>query len=109
MALTRDAILASDDFGALQAVDMPEWGGAVYLRPISGKEWLDVMQHIGQPEFAPQLLVRCVCDEAGKPLFTVADVEALGKKAWKPFQRLSVAAFKLNGFSEDASDELKNE
>ena len=37
MGLTRSEILAARDLGTV-AVDVPEWGGTVHLRPLTGSE-----------------------------------------------------------------------
>ena len=99
--LTRDAILAADDYHR-EYVDMPEWGGGVYVQMITAKAGLEMVGHSeddGQNQAVMnvgRLLVMAVVDEAGRPLFTVEDIPALMEKPRTTIDRLSEAVMRLN-------------
>lgn len=115
MSLTREQILAAQDH-AIEAVEVPEWSGKTYVRMMTGCE-RDAYErsmydkaklgNLGENVRA-QLLSLTVCDEAGTLLFTAADVEALGKKAAAPIERLVRVARKLNRLEDDPETAAKN-
>lgn len=86
--LTRDQIFAAQDIPPPEKVDVPEWGGDVYIRVMTGAErnaWdLSTITITGsgkQTKVTPnlkdsraKLLVLTLCDETGKRLFTDQDV-----------------------------------
>jgi len=65
MTLTRDAILAANDT-KLVPVEIPEWGGTVYVRPMTGAErdsYDMEMVATGKPEnLRGRMAVRTICD-----------------------------------------------
>lgn len=103
MILDRAAILAAEDRQFVE-VDVPEWGGAVRLGSISAyqaqlyAEQADKLRDgtAGLSVLA-FLVAACAVDEAGGPIFTQADVEALGRKSPAVLGRLAEASNKLNG------------
>lgn len=113
MSLTREQILGAQDANA-QEVEVPEWGGSVSIRVMSGTErdsWeADVMKASEAKSFEnmrAKLLARVICDDKGDRLFPSADdVVALGNKSGVALQRLFEAATKLNAISKEAQDEL---
>lgn len=119
--LTREAILAAEDL-KMEVVPVPEWGGEVRLRVMSGTE-LDayekslvkisvkgnkIEQQPDQTNARCKLLARCICDSQGKLLFSAADIEALGRKSKDALDRLHSAAIKLNGLNRSLEDREKN-
>lgn len=118
MSLTKEAILGINDL-QLQEVEVPEWGGSVYVRGLSGAERdafeASVVEQRGKiakvnmVNLRAKLLVLTICDEKGEQLFTHADIEALGQKSAVALQRLFDIASSLSGLSaEDAEDLAKN-
>lgn len=112
MNLTRDSILSALD-SKLEAVDVPEWGGTVYIRTMSGAERdkfeveiLDAKGKVTADNIRAKLLAKCLSDEKGTRLFSDADVEALGGKSANVLERLWVKARKLNALSKEDVDEL---
>ena len=122
MPLSRNDILKASDIKT-EEVNIPEWGGSVLVRGLSGVE-----RGLYESSLAPKgvdgksvfdtvylrikmLVIVCV-DEKGHPLFTEADIEALGKKSAGPIERLFEVASRLSGLSEkDAQvieENLKN-
>lgn len=113
--LTRDTILAVDD-RTYEDVEVPEWGGTVRLRSITGAqrdayeqsliEQRGSSRRMNMRNARAKLIVLCAVDEGGRPLFTEDDVRALGRKAAKPLDRLFDACRRLAGLSEDDVDRL---
>lgn len=115
LKLTRQQILAADDHRR-EPLDVPEWGGTVYVRTLTGNE-IDRLQATMQQtngksrrqnldNFRARLAIATVCDENGGDLFQVGDVAALALKSAKPLTRVFNLAIKLNGISEDDVEEL---
>lgn len=61
-------------------------------------------------EFRERLLVACCRNEAGQPLFTLADVKQLGQSNPAITERLVAAARRLSGMTEEdtVEDDTKN-
>ena len=104
--LSREAILGADDLQR-EVVHIAEWGGDVYVRMLTGGErelfeqWAVVYRDgpVGTPtprNLRARLAVLTVCDEGGKNLFTLADVEALAAKASPPIERIFDVAWRIN-------------
>lgn len=108
--LGKDQILSADDT-QYEDVSVPEWGGEVRIRGLSGTEVdkyeasLMRMRH-GKPDVALQnatarLIAWCAIDENGSRLFVHDDeVRELGKKSGVALQRCFDAAAKLSGLRE---------
>jgi len=97
--LDRETILAAED-GAREYVELPEWGGGVYVKAISAKDGLEI---VGQgaadgPSFMEKLLARAIVDEAGRPIFTEEDMPFVMEKPRAAVNRLMEAAMRVSGF-----------
>jgi hypothetical protein len=113
--LNRDAILSADDLKK-ELVPVPEWGGDIYVRALTGAERdqfeASIVEMRGKKSvFKPEnirakLAVYSVCDEGGKRLFSDADMTALSKKSAAALQRVFETAQRLSGITEDAVEEL---
>lgn len=111
MALTKDQILAADDMGLLE-VEVPEWGGSVFVRVMSvgerdsyENEWM-VNKNKGVDNFRSKFLQRVLCDEKGELLFSTAEVASLAKKSARVVTRVWNAAMKHNALTDDDVDDL---
>ena len=110
-ALTRSAIRSANK-SALKKVNVPEWGGDVYVSAIKANEFerfRDKIASNGQADKAMMIggLVSLVaCDSQGKRLFTDDDAERVSEFALAPLLRVFRAAMKFNNLSEDDVDEL---
>lgn len=101
--LTREDILAAQDI-KYESVDVPEWGGTVRIKTLSGVERAvfddfsyENRQAKGQLSNAMVLLCTLsVVGEDGKPLFAEKDIAVLKEKSSAPIQRIWSAALKLN-------------
>ena len=108
MALDRKSILAADDF-RIEKVAVPEWGGDVCLRVISGTDRDHFEESYADQKmkaFRIRFLLLTLCDESGKRLFADEEGESLGKKSSVVINRLFEAAWKLNAFTQEAVDAL---
>lgn len=108
--LSKEDILKAED-RKIEIVDVPEWGGQVGIRVMSGAErdrWeLDFITKPGNREVRASLLAFTLCDENGKPLFTEADVKALGEKSGAVLTRLFVVAKRLSAVGAEDVEELE--
>jgi hypothetical protein len=109
--LDRDSILASDDLPR-QEVDVPEWGGSIWIRGMSGveRDSFDLAMAADRKankvaNIRAQLLVRTLCDDHGKRLFDDAAATALGNKAGAVLDRLYDIAAALSGVGVQAEKE----
>ena len=110
-ALTRDAILGAGDLPT-EKVDVPEWGGHVFVRSMTGAErdaW-EMKIHKNGPEnisnLRASLLVLTLVDAKGERLFSDKDVDALGGKSAGVITKLFDVAQRLNSLSSDDVEEL---
>ena len=111
MALTKKDILKADDIQK-EMVNVPEWGGDIYLRTMSGLERDAFEQSIVKDKVTNLRNIRArfcalvICDEDGKRLFTDADVVELGRKSSLVLSRIFDVGQSLNGFTNADVEEL---
>lgn len=113
MPLSRDDILGKLKL-AVEEVQVPEWGGSVFVREMSGEE-RDAWEAIAFAEGNKAANVRatlaatCICDADGKRLLSDADVSALGKTSAAALDRVFDAALRINRLrKKDYEDSAKN-
>ena len=115
MPVTKDSILAHR--AAVTPVEVPEWGGTVYVRVMSGTE-RDAYEdetfklngkavELNRKNARARLLVRCIVDEGGARLFGEADADALGAQPADVVDRVYAVAQRVNGFTAADVDELE--
>jgi hypothetical protein len=111
MALSKAQILAADDMG-LKEVEVPEWGGSVFLRVMTVGErdsyendWM-INKSKGVENFRSKFLQRVLCDEKGELLFTASEIDLLAKKSARVITRIWDAAMKHNALTDDDVEEL---
>src|SRR5690606_20312294 len=95
--LTREAILQAEDLPT-EDVEVPEWGGVVRVRGLTGAERGAFEQSIvdargkgarmNLQNVRARLVALAVVDESGNRLFSDADVEALGRKSGRALNRV---------------------
>lgn len=116
--LSRDQILGADDL-TRATVDVPEWGGTLLVRALTGAERgrLEsgaLKQRGAAVAFQPQSLetVRglvvsmAAIDAEGRQLFTFRDVVALSEKSGAALERVFDVVAALSGITEAAISEL---
>lgn len=118
MGLTRDAILEANDLKT-EIVSVPEWGGDVSVRSMTGQE-RDAFEQALVSERGPdasqnlsniraRLVTLSAVDDNGNRLFTDADIVPLGRKSAAALDRVFTVAQRLNGIgAKDVEDLAKN-
>ena len=106
--LGRDAILAAKSLRT-EEVDVPEWGGTVLVRELSGRErdeWeASLAVQRGKtmvPDVAnirAKLAARTIVGDDGEPVFTQQDVAALGELSAAALDRVFDVASRLSGLN----------
>ena len=112
MALSKAKILAAKDVKLSEAVPVPEWGGDVYIRTISGTErdkFEEAYSEQKMKAFRVRFLVLTLADESGERLFGDADIDALGNKSSVVINRLFDKAWQHNAFTDAAVEALGND
>jgi len=104
-ALKRDDILAVKDI-QIELVSVPEWGGEVYVKGMTGLERdsfeTSIFETRGKDAKVNTINMRAklaavtLCDENGERLFTDKDVEKLGRKSASALQRVFDVARRLS-------------
>lgn len=113
--LTKAQILKADDLPT-EVVDVPEWGGKVTVRTLTGTE-RDAFEEsitkkkgksfdVNMVNLRAKLCALTIVDDKGERLFTNADVVELGKKSAAVLDRIFTVAQKLNGLGKDDIEEL---
>jgi len=113
--LTRDAILGAEDLPR-ELVEVPEWGGCVYVRALTGTERdafeASVVEQRGKStkmnlrNIRAKLVALTVVDEEGTRLFSDADVKLLGQKSAAALDKLFEVAQRLSGLRDEDVEEL---
>ena len=113
--LNRDDILAVQDIETKQ-VPVPEWGGDVYVKGMTGAErdafeTTIIVDHgnkqtVTTENIRAKLAAFSVVDEEGVLMFSVKDIKALGKKSAAALQRVFDVAKELSGIGDDDIEEL---
>lgn len=111
--LDKAAILAAADIKT-EDVDVPEWGGTVRVRTMSGTQrdafGAALLGPDGKPDMSQYragMVAASVVGEDGVLLFSSEDVKALGAKSAKALDRVFAVADRLNGMSGDAIEAAK--
>lgn len=109
MSLSKAAILAAKDVRLSDAIPVPEWGGDVYIKTLSGLErdaFEESYQEQKMKAFRVRFLVLTLCDDSGERLFSDGDYDSLGKKSSVVINRLFERAWSHNAFTQEAVDGL---
>jgi hypothetical protein len=109
MLLSKSEILQVQDTKVSAAVPVPEWGGEVYIKTLSGTErdaFEDAYAENKMKAFRCRFLVLTLSDDKGQRLFADGDVGELGNKSSVVINRLFEAAWKHNAFTNEAVESL---
>ena len=109
--LSKDAILAADDLPR-ETVNVPEWGGEVLVRTMSGTDRYafeaSLLEKDGRMEnVRARLVALTLCDSQGDRLFDDSEIAALGRKSARALDRVFSVAQRLNGIGVDQVDAAK--
>lgn len=112
---TKALIMAAQDL-PVEELEVPEWGCWVRIKTLTAAERdnfeAEIVQRNGRDtrmnlrNMRAKLVAATVVDEEGRPLFTLADVEALGQKSAKALDRIFTKAQELAGLREADVKEL---
>lgn len=117
--LSFDEIIAADDLETVK-VPVPEWGGAVLMRTMSGKrrdEYIQILQGrmVGTGKgrtlknyrgLSALLLKECFIKTDGSPLFDTKQVAKLQEKNGSVISRLVEKAQEMNGLTDDEVEKI---
>lgn len=114
--LSREQILAADD-RTYADVPVPEWGGSVRVRSMTGRERDQLersvmvekkrgLKEVNMENFRAKIVALTVVDESGELLFTERDVRALGEKSSKAVARIANKASELSAITDDDVEEM---
>ncbi|MFH8369200.1 hypothetical protein [Streptomyces sp. NPDC018031] len=116
--LSAEQILDAQDLG-IEDVDVPEWGGTVRVRGMSGTErdrfeagflgndMKRLPKDKAMEHYRARLAAACLVDEKGGRLFRSAgEVKRLSEKSADALQRVVDVAMRLSGMSEADQEEL---
>lgn len=113
--LSKGQILAASDLKT-EDVSVPEWGGDVRLRTLTGAErdafeastieMRGKRQTMNLRNLRARLVALCAVHENGARIFTDADIAALGGKSSLCLDRLFEKCQEMNGLSDDDVEKL---
>lgn len=117
--LSKVAIFAAQDLRTVD-VSVPEWGGEVRVRTLTGSE-RDAFeaesvqvstgrkgsQQTVKANIRARLVAMCAVDEQGQLMFERGDVLKLGQKSAAALERVFDACARLNGMSDEDVAELE--
>lgn len=101
--LTREQILKADDLKT-ETVPVPEWGGDVIVRTMTGFEYSKFEQSINSPDegktdltnLRAKLCSMTIVNEEGEKIFLEDDIIELSKKSAGAINRVFNVAQRLN-------------
>ena len=113
--LSADDILSANDI-KLVRVDVPEWGGAIYIRPITISQMEKIEQMLAPDQNKKRrkitylretmLVMSIVNPNTLAPIFTRKDMPKLAMKSAAATERVFDQCLKLSGFKQEDVDEL---
>jgi hypothetical protein len=114
-ALSKDQILSAND-ADFELVDVPEWGGKVRVKTLTGDErdayeqsLIDQRGNVLGPKLAgaqARLVALTAVDDDGKRLFGDDDVKALGAKSAQALNRVFEVSMRLSRLTQKDVEEL---
>lgn len=111
--LTKDSIISSNDLPR-ERVSVPEWGGDVFIRTMSGAD-RDAFEASLSDEnrrmknIRARLVALTLCDETGIRLFSDEDVDQLGAKSASVLDRLFSISQRINKLGAKEESETKKD
>lgn len=116
MTLTKNQILTANDLETRE-VDVPEWGGSVTVKALSGKErdaWEASLRVTRGKQTAAdtsniraKLVARALIGDDGERLFSDQDIAALGDKSALVLDRLFDVIAEMSGLSNKADEDAE--
>lgn len=100
--LTAEAILKADDI-TRERVDVPEWGGSVYVRGLTARQKDRIeLGHMNKEikDYRATVAAYSICDDKGNALFSVHDIAKLADKSGAALERVFETAMRLSRITE---------
>lgn len=110
MPLSRDAFLGARPELRREEIPVPELGGSVYVRVMTGTERDAYEISISKariPNYRALLTCYTACDGEGNRLFSEADLPLLGSFPSTVLDPIAARAVQLNHFSSAAIEDLR--
>jgi len=115
--LTKDQILNVKDY-QIEEVEVPEWGGSVFVRGLTGAERdeyeASMVQFQGSKfksmeirNIRARMAAYAICDADGNRVFSSSDVLALSKKSAAALDRIMTVAARLSGMTAEDQELLR--
>jgi hypothetical protein len=114
--LSKQQILNAVDMTTADVI-VPEWGGTMRVRTLSGKErdQFEASLVVGagkkrRPDMVnirAKLVALCAIDEGGNRLFNESEIALLGAKSAAALDRVFTACQRLNGLSDEDVEQLE--
>ena len=106
----RELILQVNDT-PLEPIEIREWGCTVYIKALTGTQRNQLLKDIQKKtgSMYGYAMASSLCDQDGKQLFTIEDIDALNEKNGKVLERLASYIVKLNAIFGEAIDEAKKD
>jgi hypothetical protein len=115
MLLNKDAIFKAKDLKT-KDVEVPEWGGFVRVRTMTGTERDNFEgaifigkgndRRVNFENLRAKLISLTVIDEEGNPLFAAKDIAAIGRKSALALDRVFGVAQELNGLRQEDVEKM---
>jgi len=103
--LTKELIVATDDT-VYDTVSVPEWGGEVGVRSLSGGERTELrLKGEGAPSWDAMVCALGIIDEKRANLFTITETIILAKKHPLVLERLAQRILELSTLTAEARAE----
>jgi hypothetical protein len=109
LLLSKSQILAARDH-QVEKVDVPEWGGFVFVRVMTAGERDQFERKFTQDRYGnirAYVAAATVCDDEGNLLFEKADIDVLATKSGAAVDRLFDVALRINKLRKKDIDELE--
>lgn len=113
--LTRDQVMQANDM-VTEEVPVPEWGGKILVRTLTGIELNQFQQDSMAPKGSKKaadlhnsyarLIALCAIDAQGQRLFYPKDVELLGEKSAAALSRVAQVCMRINNLTQEDVEEL---
>lgn len=112
--LTRESIFASDDTG-FESIEVPEWGGTLYVRGLNGLEREEMENHFLKGDDSSvditgqkvKMLIACVVDKDRNQIFKPNDAGKINKKSGVVIDKIFGVCCRLSGLTDAAIEEIK--
>ena len=113
--LSREQLLTPREV-PIRKVELPALGGFVWVKGMTAKERGQFEKSFDNidgtknkkrvSEVRERMVIICACDEDRTPMFTIRDLEALGKQEINTIEKIVIVAQELCGMSDGDIEEL---